>query len=262
MKDMSEKKIKEAFDRIRADEDLKASTRAFLAQSVRGYASSRRVRAPRLLWAAACLALVLAGGGWTFFTPTAAISVDINPSLELGINRFDRVISVDGYNEDGRALAAALDIKYLDYEQAIDRLLDSEQVAALMEEDGVLTVTVVGPDGAQCARMLSHLQGCAAGRGNMYCYAADSGQMEAAHEMGLSYGKYRAFLEWQALDPTVEPEQAQGMTMREIRDRIQELSPGGGEAGNGAGAQAGSCHGSGGNGRGRGHRAGQGAGAE
>ena len=30
-------------------------------------------------------------------TPTAYISIDINPSLELGINRFDRIVSVEGY---------------------------------------------------------------------------------------------------------------------------------------------------------------------
>ena len=255
---MSERKIKEALDQIRADEDLKASTRAYLAQKTGGYAPpGRRVRAPRLLWAAACLVLVLAGGGWAFFTPTAAISVDINPSMELGINRFDRVISGSGYNQEGQALADSLDIKYLDYQRAIALLLENQEVAALMEADGVLTVTVVGSDGSQCARMLSHLQGCAAGHGNMYCYAADSSQVEAAHALGLSYGKYRAFLEWQALDPAVEPEQVQGMSMRQIRDRIQALSSGE-SAAKGMDGQEGGHHGrGGGHGQGWGHRGGQ-----
>ena len=31
----------------------------------------------------------------------AVISVDVNPSIELSINRFDRVIDVEGYNADG-----------------------------------------------------------------------------------------------------------------------------------------------------------------
>ena len=49
--------------------------------------------------------------------------------------------------------------------------------------------------------------------------------MAAAQEAGLPYGKYRAFLELQALDPSLTPEDVAGMTMQEIRaemDHIQE----------------------------------------
>ena len=62
--------------------------------------------------------------------------------------------------------------------------------------------------------------------------------MEAAHDCGLSYGKYRAYLELAALDPTVTPEEVQGMTMREIRDRIAALSGGTATAESAAGAPA------------------------
>ena len=48
--------------------------------------------------------------------------------------------------------------------------------------------------------------------------------VENAHEAGLSLGKYRVFLEVQALDPDITPEEVQGMTMREIRELIRELS--------------------------------------
>ena len=53
--------------------------------------------------------------------------------------------------------------------------------------------------------------------------AAHGEDMEAAHDAGLSYGKYQAFLALQALDPSVTAEEVQGMTMREIRDRIAAL---------------------------------------
>ena len=44
--------------------------------------------------AAGLVLLFFIGGSWVFMTPTAYISIDINPSLELGINRFDRIVSV------------------------------------------------------------------------------------------------------------------------------------------------------------------------
>ncbi|HIZ42609.1 MAG TPA: hypothetical protein H9811_08620 [Candidatus Gemmiger excrementigallinarum] len=55
-------------------------------------------------------------------------------------------------------------------------------------------------------------------------WGAGAGEVEQAHECGLSYGKYRAYRELAALDPTVTPEAVQGMTMREIRDRIAALT--------------------------------------
>ena len=50
--------------------------------------------------------------------------------------------------------------------------------------------------------------------------------MAAAHDIGLTYGKYRAYLAQQALAPDVTPEEVRDMTMRELRDRILTLSPG------------------------------------
>ena len=45
-----------------------------------------------------------------------------------------------------------------------------------------------------------------------------------AHKEGLSYGKYRAFLELQKLEPGITPEEIRGMSMREIRERISAES--------------------------------------
>ena len=47
--------------------------------------------------------------------------------------------------------------------------------------------------------------------------------LDQAHELGMSCGKYRAFLQLQELDPTITPEQVQNMTMREIRDLLNQL---------------------------------------
>lgn len=56
---------------------------------------------------AVCLLLLLSGGGyWVYFLPTAKIDIDINPSVALSINRFNKVLSVEGYNAGGQALAA------------------------------------------------------------------------------------------------------------------------------------------------------------
>ena len=100
---MDEKeKLKASLDQIHAEESLKTSTKKYLFEKV--YFKEKKRPSPLRKFAAAAvcsLAVFIGGGSWLFFTPTAFISVDVNPSLELGINRFDRIVSVTGYNEDG-----------------------------------------------------------------------------------------------------------------------------------------------------------------
>lgn len=241
--------IKEAFDQVRAEEALKQRTRVYLWKKTRGYTRRRTASYRSLVPAVACFFLVLFGGYWLYFLPTAAISIDVNPSIELNVNRFDKVVSVHAWNDDGQALADTLQVKYLDYTAAVEQVLQSETVSALLEDDAVVSIGVIGGNDGQSQRVLAGVEACTAGQGNAYCYCAHPDEVEAAHEAGLSYGKYRAFLELQALDPTVTVEEVQGMTMREIRDRIDALSGDtGGQAQTNTGATGQGQIGSGGSG--------------
>lgn len=214
--------FKELFGPIQAEEDLKARTKAFLSKKTQRCARVRRHHAYAA--ACACVLLILFGGRWLYFTPTAKISVDINPSIELGVNRLDRVISVNGFNEDGQKLSHALDMKNKKYPEAIQQILNYDSIKLLLSGGEVMTITVIGPDGQQSARILSNVEMCTAGQRNTYCYFARSEDVAAAHETGLSCGKYRALLELQSLNPDITPEAVQGMTMREIRELIDRLA--------------------------------------
>ena len=105
--------IRGAFDAVHAGEDLKDMTRQFVLKELQ-----RKQKKPRpKIWrmacaAAACLVvcLALAGGYRLYFSPTSIISIDINPSIELSVNRFDKVVAVEGLNEDGVTFAETLDV--------------------------------------------------------------------------------------------------------------------------------------------------------
>lgn len=223
-------RVQEAFGQIRAEQALMEDTRAFLKEKTKGYTRAELKMARRGPFvgavSCACLLFALLCGRWLYFTPTAEISIDINPSIELGVNRFDCVISINGFNDDGWELANALNIKFRKYTEAIEQILGNDTIASLLSEDEIMAITVAGTDGAQTARMLSEIEACTAGNGNTYCDFAHHEEAAAAHETGLSCGKYKAFLRLQALDPDITPEAVQGMTMREILDMIDSLSPG------------------------------------
>lgn len=228
------KALKELFNPVRAEEALKNRTLAFLSERTRGYAAPRPRRFPLYAAACACFLCVLLGGHWLYFTPVTEISIDINPSIELGVNRFGQVILVDGFNEDGQALSGALDVKYRNYTDAIQQILDNDTVAALLSGDEIMTITVSGSDGRQSARILSEIEARTREHSNTHCYSVSPEEAAAAHKMGLSCGRYRSFLELQLLDPAITPEAVLEMTMGEIQELLNSLpggSCGGGEPG-------------------------------
>lgn len=218
-------RIKGTFDQIQAEEALKEKTRAYVEYKTRRYTKRNFVNYHLFISVATCLVFLVIGGNWLYFTPTTKISIDVNPSIELGINRFDKVVSVRSYNDDGKKLTNTLNIKFMNYMEAVNQILESETIAVLLSNDEIMAITVIKSDGVQSARILSDLEFCTSEHQNTYCYFADSKEVEVAHELGLSCGKYRAFLELQELNPDITSEEIQGMTMREIHDLINALSP-------------------------------------
>lgn len=218
------KQIRDAFDAVHAEERLKAQTKAFLHQKISGESPRPVRRSSRLVPILLCVVLLLTGcGAWTVFAPTATVSVDINPSLELVLNRFDRVLSVKGYNEDGQALADSLSLRFQSCEAALRLLLGQGDIAALLKQDEELTLTVVGGSDAQNTRVLDTLQTCTAGQPNTYCATAALQEVQDAHALGLSYGKYRIYLALKEWDDTITPEEVQSQTMRSLRERLEAL---------------------------------------
>lgn len=221
-------RLKEAFDAVHAEEELKEKTKDFVMGRTEA-GKKRRLFSFRRFIPAACLVFFLIAFGiyQLYFIPTSAISIDINPSLELEINRFDKVIFVKGYNTDGEKLAEALDIRFLKYTEAVDQILNSESIADYLAGDEELSITVVSSDGIRCEKMLSDIRDCAAGREKVYCHTASEEDADIAHAAGLSCGKYRAYLELKALDPDITVDEVQGMTMKEIHNCTEALSDGG-----------------------------------
>lgn len=228
-------RIKEAFEQVQAESVLKDKTKDFIFQKTHGYVQTRFLNYRHLVTTFACIALLLFGGRWLYFTPTVKISLDINPSIELSVNRFNRIISSEGYNDEGTTLINSLDIKYMNYLEAVNQIIESDDIVSLLSNNEIMTIAVTGTNSTQSKEIFSHIQSCTSGRNNTYCYYAHSEEVEMAHDVGLSYGKYRAYLELQTLDPTITVDDIQNMTMHEIRNRINQLSNGGGNATNSLG---------------------------
>lgn len=258
---MMERLLKEAFEDVQASEALKNDTKQVVLKAMReGKRPSSRPRrwVPVCALVFCCLLALGLGGHHLYYTPTTVVSIDINPSLEMDINRFDRVIALNGYNDDGVALAAELNVKNMNYDEAVDALMANDTINDCLANGEELSIAVVqsgNGDTSQSDAVLNYVSNCTAEHQNAHCYALESSdsQMADAHDVGLSCGKYHAYQELLAYDPSITPEEVQQMTMREIRELLASYQ-GNGAAANSAGS------GGYGNGSGQGQGAGNGQG--
>ena len=216
-------KIEKAFDQIHVEDELKQSTMEYIRRNAQAQEKPKSKAYRYLVPALACLVLLIVGS-FVYLTPTANISIDINPSIELGINRFDRVVSVKSYNDDGAELKAQLDMKNLKYTEAVEQVMENDTIEALLSKDEILTIGVIGNNVEESEKILSEVETCTKNEKNTYCYFANTQEVEGAHELGLSCGKYKAYLELHSLDGSITADDVKNMTMREIRDLISELS--------------------------------------
>ncbi len=235
-------RIKETFDNIHAEEELKEQTKKYIAEKTRNY--TKRQKKPsykKLIPVAACFLFFLTvfSGYQLYFTQTSVISIDINPSIELNLNRFNRVISINHYNDDGLKVTDELDIQFMDYRSALDEILKTESIVSYLNQDEMLSISVAGKNEQENREMLDNIETCIPKHQNHCCDIGNYNDVSEAHAAGLSVGKYRAFLELQKVNPDTTVEDVKGLTMREIRDLIGDsgckIHTGNGNNGHGKG---------------------------
>ncbi len=63
--------------------------------------------------AASALFMVSGISAYAYLAPYSYVSLDVNPSIEYSINRFDRVLSVTGVNDDGTEIIREINLENL-----------------------------------------------------------------------------------------------------------------------------------------------------
>lgn len=211
--------IHDAFQAVQASPELKERTRAYLHTQ----RTPRRPRYRAIVAAAACLVLVFlgTGGALAWFTPVSAVSVEAGTSLELHLNRFDRVLQVQGDSAQAQELADQLGLTYLSYTDALEVILDSQEVSQALDSGAELSVTVAGQNEQHCQALLEQTQSCA---GHGSCSSVDWSEVAQAQEAGLSLSKYQMLLQLQALDPSITAQQVGACSMHQLRQWLADLS--------------------------------------
>ena len=101
----------------------------------------------RMTAAAAAAIMLFVTPAWAYLTPYSYVSIDVNPSFEFLINRFDRVLTVRGFNDDGRELSKDINIdglKNKEVQNAVKSVLNELKNKGYIiegQEGGVIIAT-------------------------------------------------------------------------------------------------------------------------
>ena len=163
----------------------------------------RKRRTPRWAhWvstaAAAALLLAGAGGGAAWAMPYGVVSLDVNPSLEYTINRFDYVLKVEGVNEDGKELLSRMDTKQLVHRPIGDALDASVQQLEdgqwLGGESSEILISAGAKQPSHAEKLVQTLQDDLGSRREsleIYGVTVSEAEIDEAHREGMSAGRHR-----------------------------------------------------------------------
>ena len=231
---MTGKRIGTAFEEVHASEELKNKTIDFLRgrmnEEEKPAVKTEKKNAfiPVLAALAAVICVVTGAGVYkTTVTETAYVSIDVNPSIELCLNKYDKVIRADAYNDDGAAILEGVDVKGDKCADAIDEIINSDAMSAYLGEDARLTVTVACGSKKDEERLRESIDTCESISGHgAYLQTVSSGIAAEAHDCGYTIGKYSAVRELCDENENVSIDSCQDMSMAQIYSEIEKCHEG------------------------------------
>jgi hypothetical protein len=226
-------RIKDAFETIRAEDALKAGTMRFLqAEIQRASVAKKHPTSIRIAFVSAACAVLLFFGVFSYnsyFTPTAFLDFDINPSIELSVNRFGRVIEAYAYNGEGEQILSEANLKYKTYQDATRLIVDVAVGGGYLRDEAMISVTLQTNNINKESQMLMSIESNMAAAVSEHhiapqaeVFPVSEGVRSEAHGQNISPAKYLAILELQKVDPAATVDSCRDHSIGEIREFTRE----------------------------------------
>lgn len=118
------------------------------------YRMYRRMRTLAVA-AAACLCIVLAGGGIGYYQNRqvdSVVGIDVNPSIRLSVNRKERILKAEPLNQDAEIILDDMDLSSVDLNIGVNALIGSMVRHGYLDDlDNAILVTVSNSDKEKAA---------------------------------------------------------------------------------------------------------------
>jgi hypothetical protein len=207
----------------------------FVGQSVqlneRKEETKQRVRYSALASMAAGFALLLFGGFAGYNAPVGVVSLDVNPSIEYTINCFDRVLSIEGVNEDGSRIISEMNSENLinqpvseAVEATILQLRESGYLMEQTDNDVVLSASALTLTHANA--LANRLEQLVMQQGDLQVtsVSVSKSEVQQAHALGTSAGKLYLIERLQQATGTDEAFDPKDWLNTPVREIIRETA--------------------------------------
>ena len=172
-------------------------------------------------------------GVYSYTKPYSYITVDINPSMEIVTNRFDRVLSVRALNDDGLQLLKSGVYKNRKLNEAVGSIIESaiNEGYIKSEEENAVILTVASLNEAK-AHVLEEGISYTVKRelDDSDCISTElkvvrlnAEKREEARDMGISPGKLLLISQLKELDGSISVDEQKGMPVKSIMKAIKDI---------------------------------------
>ena len=179
------------------------------------------------------------GGAYAYTyakAPIAYVSMDINPSVELGVNAFDKVVSVEAYNADGEKILEGTNLINSNVSDAVSTVISNAISDGYITED-VTTTTAAAVEittstdkedvATELNESLKEVAETILDNNNLDVEVETENvalaRRDEARKLGITPGKLNLIQKLQELDPTVVVEDYKDSSVKEIQKKTKEL---------------------------------------
>lgn len=186
---------------------------------------------PASIAAALIMVIGLSFGVYSYATPYSYIDIDINPSVEITTNRYDKVLKVEALNEDANKLIKGLSWKNKEVEKVVDLLIKDAIAQGYLkqDQDNTVVLSLVSDDDKRSEILEKKISQSAKHQledsnvtSEVYVHKANLKTRKVARSLGMTTGKHKLVQKLEDIDPQIDVKAVEQLTVKKIVEAIKE----------------------------------------
>lgn len=154
------------------------------------------------------------------------VSIDVNPSMTLELDKDNKVIKAKAFNDEAKALLKKIDMRELPIEEALNLLMTNSDFQNYLDQ-GFLQVSIYSEDKTKetsLETMLKQQLSSYLQDDDYSCVCASQKHYQEAKQHHMSFGKYQMIEKIIDLDPSYKLEDLKKENMRALKTIYESLT--------------------------------------
>ncbi|MCX7748420.1 MAG: hypothetical protein N2645_16270 [Clostridia bacterium] len=190
--------------------------------------------------AAVLIVIGVGAGSYAYLSPYSYINVDINPSIEITVNRFERIIDIKGLNKDGEKIISLKKLRNKEICEGVSSLFNSALQEGFIKAGSENTVvfTVAGKNKDEVDQLEKEIKDSidmevksAKVNSEVVVQETTLERRQEAAKLGISPGKMLLIEKLREKSPDLKVEDLKDKPVKEIMKSMKEVSRNHGKGG-------------------------------